>query len=357
VRFGDLPVVPFTFAHDAGGRPGQPGIDRVTFAVAFDGEPSAVPECQPTAPPPLAVDPDRADPHRLEAAIQVHLPCNGVYRITAAAHTPPRALYPEETSPPADLVFSTAIPAAAPTDVAAEPADLEGDAAARVTWTPPNPAPPDLVGYVVQRSRSADAGFEEIAASVEPSFVDGEAAEGGTFYYRVQSVRLGPGGDPEQEEDLIASEPSSAASVDVPVPPDTRGDPTTDPTGADGGAGAPTARPRGDLSGFGALQQQAARLRPGAAPPRAVSPPTTVDTGFQPTLPFGPGNPNPDPDSNAAAPPTSGPGDGLAAGGSLQTFEDGPGDRKAVLAPVAGALALLMVFLQLRWLLRQASTA
>ena len=333
--FREDPVLAFTFTHTPSPAT-QPGIERVRFSYArADGQPEPIAGCALPTPPEVVASPTRDNPHTLSSAIQVVLPCNGRYTVTAVATTATNPLHAADSSPPISLTFATAVPSAAPTELSVEATEVDGDAAAALRWLAPDPSPPDLVGYVIERSRAADDGFEVVGESVQPSFVDAEAAEGGVFHYRVRAMRLGPG------EELVPSPTSTTAAVDVPAPVVS----TTSTTTARGDSG----RPAGDLSGFGSLQQQAGRLRPDAP---AVSPSgtlTTVDTGFQETLPFDPNNPGAV--TTASAPP-----DGGLAGASLQTFDDGDGsDRKAVLAPIAGALALLVAFLQLRWLLRQAS--
>ena len=331
-RFTQPPKVSFTFQHE-----GPAGIERVALSVAMVTETEVPPACLPPAVPELVAE-EAPNPLVVDD-VALTIPCNGRYTATATARTRGIVLSPEEASPPITLAFDVAVPPAPPTDVAAEVTQLDGDTATKLTWKPPQFVPPDFVGYQIARSRSAKDGFEVVGESVEPTFVDGEAAEGGTFHYRVQSVRLGATSEPG---DLVASEPTAATAIDVPAPS------TTTTAG-----GSPTTAAGRDLSGFGSLEQQAARLRPGAVPPGATiqpGPVTTIDSGFQETLPFDPANPG-----VATTTPPGEPATGLAAGGSSQIFEDdAPSDRKTVLAPVAGALALLVVFLQLRWLLRQA---
>ena len=329
--FGEHPNLEFTFVHD--GPPTQPGIERVRFSYArADGSPETIAACAPPDPPEFVV----AEPDDAETVTAVHqavLPCNGRYTVTAVATTADGgALHDPEPSPPMVLSFATAVPAPPPTGLAVEAGRVDGDTAAELRWAPPEPAPPDMVGYFIERSRRADGDFKLIAESVQPTFVDGEAAEGGVFHYRVRAMRLGPG------DDLVASAATEPAAVDIPPPPTTS---TTTTAPADEPA----------VTGAGSLQAQANLIRPGTP---VLTPGggtvTTIDTGFQETLPFDPSNPN------AATTTPTGATDGGLAAESVQLFDDGDGsDRKAVLAPVAGALALLVVFLQLRWLLRQAS--
>lgn len=331
------PELSFTFRHL--GPQTQPGIERVEIAFVPDGEGDPVEGCEVPPPTVVEVTPERErGESSFTSALQPPLPCNGGYTATATAFTGTNTVHAEpEESPPAILTFELAVPPPSPTALEVE---AEGRFA-RLEWSAPDPLPPDLVGYVVERSRSADGGFEAIGDSVEASFVDdGDGlADGGLFHYRVRAVRLGPGSD------LIASEASPPASVELGSSASTSTIPTTT-----GGGSTPAGS---DRSGFGQVQQEADRLRPGGNTGVPPVPPTTGDTGFDQTLPFDPAAPTA-PSTAPAGPP----GESGLAGASLQTFDDDDGgDRRAVLGPVAGALALLVVFLQLRWLLRQASTA
>jgi hypothetical protein len=185
------------------------------------------------------------------------------------------------------------VPPASPTEV-----KVAVDNTARsvtVTWKPN--AEPDMLFYVVQRSKGTSTEFTVLGKANEPKFVDASTADsGGDYRYQVVAVRAGA-----TAEEGISSDPSgisaeSTAKVPDPPPPPTTAPPagpgTTIAAGnAASGTGTATTIPASspgalttsgsvDLKGFTSVQSQTARR---SSPlPRAIEP----DTGFQPTLPF-----------------------------------------------------------------------
>ena len=217
----------------------------------------------------------------------VALPYNGTYRATISASGSDRPLdLNGEESATAERTFAVAAPPASPAEVR-----TAVDAATRavtVTWKANTE--PDLLFYVVQRSKGG-GDFAILGKATQPSFVDATTADaGGDYRYQVVAVRNGV-----RDGEGISSDPSALGDEATAKVPDPPAPPTSAPgTTVAGGAGAtppgsavPAGSPgalatsgRVDLTGFNNVQSQAARR---ATPPRTVVPP---DTGFQSTLPF-----------------------------------------------------------------------
>ena len=259
---------------------------------------------------------------RVEFAFDAPFPCNRRYQVRARVEPQQRPLR-SDTALVLNLWVDVAIPPAPTTGVVAELTErtvvLRWDSVAQA---------PDFEGFQVQRALG-DGDFEPVgeAGAHELSYVDAALpAEGGVFQYRVLGMRPGP----EPGTTVFASS-GSAVSVDVPRAPD------ADP-GDDGDGDGPAVDPGGSSGsvrpgGGGAPVRRTFRT---PSRTRRSTTNTTVDTGFQETLPFGP-----------ASPPSGDP----AVVARLD--DDGEGQRQTLLLVAGGTTAFSWAML-LRFLSRRA---
>jgi hypothetical protein len=292
------------------------GIESVNVIVVPD----------PDDPPPSGCDPSmgpvEAQPSGATATFRVDatFPCNIVYEVRATAQardggltspTPPKYVMP--------LYVAVALPPAPVAWVDAT-LDVDGDDREVLLEWPAN-SEPDLLGYVI--SRDGDQ-LGQIDAGDDTRFVDDDPPAGTTSSYEVTAVRDGPDGDVEQ-----VAAPATTVDVEVPAAEDDDGDGEATPTTVDPGiASDPTPAEESGRPDSGSLLS-GVRSR-GQAPP-APGPPTTIDTGFQETLPFDPVT-----GQELAAPPTGDPA-------VVQIFEETSSlDEKQRLSFIAGGLAVLV---------------
>ena len=276
----------------------------------------------------------------------VALPYNGRYRITLTARGADRPidLNGDEIAT-IERTFAVAAPPASPAEV--RTAVDESTRAVTVTWKANTE--PDLLFYVVQRSRSG-SDFAVVGRADKATFVDATTAEaGGDYRYQVVAVRTGL-----RDGEGISSDPSSLSTAKVPDPPPP---PTSAPgtTVAGGSPAAPASTVpanspgalatsgRVDLGGFNSVQSQTARR---ATPPRTVALP---DTGFQSTLPFDPPEVG---EADDAEVPEGGDLGELAADSpqfrELGAEDDGD-DRQRSLALFAGGLLATVLLMHVLW--------
>lgn len=165
---------------------------------------------------------------------------NGSYRVTACSSYQGTACTPSGAYQPA--LVALAVPPPPPGGVAAAPAGRQ----VTVSWKAPAAPPPDLDGYTVIRNGRdiytctlfATGSDGNVACPQPLRFTDQPGA--GSWVYRVESLRLGAGG---QYPPVVASAPAGAAKpVLVSPPPST----TTTTSGAAGppasGSGGSSAR-------------------------------------------------------------------------------------------------------------------
>lgn len=279
-------------------------------------------DCEASADPSTATEPSG---NGVIFHLTATFPCNLVYEVRANAQANASGGIGGGSPPPhvMPLFVAVAIP---PAPVAYVDAELEmvGDAG-RVVLSWPGGTEPDLLGYVIARDGEP---LGQLDAGETTRFVDPEPPTGGTSRYSVTAVRRGPDDTVPQ----VSSRPTTV-SVDVPATPD-------DDAAAGGGDGtgagadpqiageATTAETRG-APGSGGLSSVRSRAQ---APPR-LGPPTTIDTGFDETLPF-------DTTRAQAAAPTAPPVGDQAV---VRVFdEDELLDEKQRLAFLAGGLAVLV---------------
>lgn len=293
--------------------------------------------------------------------------CNGTYGLLVSAALQNRSCVGQlcdsyRTVDTFDLTGTIAISAPGP-DVNARVEDGTGRAVV-IRWDEPEGLPPDFLGYRVQR-QSAKGSWATIATLDAPkaptSFTDADPpAAGGDITYRVLSRRAGPDGE-------VMSTGGSPATATVEPSPDgsggTTGDGGTtgggaagDPSG-DGSAGGSTSGGSTTAGGGSTSSGGAGRPNGRVAAPRvgitgAFLPPllqprvptvagasttTTVDDGFDESLPYEPGEEDPVlPDDEMASIVT-----GEAAG-------------RGMAIPIATALVLAVWAVHLRVLARAA---
>lgn len=288
------------------------GISRVTAVLVPDLTDPPAEGCNATVDPNATLDGDGATFH-----VNATFPCNLVYEVRASAQSNPgTGIGPRPAEQRAiPLLVAVAIPPAPVASVDAV-VEIDGDDRSVVLEWPGN-AEPDLLGYVISR----DGEFlGQVNAGDATRFTDTDAP-GGTTDYTVVAYRQGP-------DDEVKQVSSSATAVSVELPPD----PDAPADGGDGTdsvepslageqqAASPSGRPLSLSTGRAAGQRQ-----PG------LGPPTTLDTGFQETLPF---------DTSGGDQAAVGPNGDPAV---VATFEDeDPLGEKQRLAFIAGGLATLV---------------
>jgi hypothetical protein len=256
---------------------------RVTEATPSQ-EGCPVPD--PLAPHTFDVPSTSLGDRRFEGTFARGLPvaCNGRYTVqaTALARWTWRLDESNQTVTGSDswtspqIEVTVANSAGTPRELSAERAD---GGRVRLAWTAPSQAkPPDFLGYAVDRI-DEDGTVTRLASGTSTTGLTDTAADPDqALEYRVVTLREGPGGPGTTP---IESEPATAG---VEGPPEPEPSPTTTEAGSaevadgrsQGGGGAPDVRrPRTGSS----------RPRIGSAP--SVTP-TTVDTGFDESLPFDP---------------------------------------------------------------------
>ncbi|HUF31776.1 MAG TPA: hypothetical protein VMN58_01050 [Acidimicrobiales bacterium] len=335
------------------------GIETITFTLEPDQAMEPDDPCRPSIQDGDQVQTYAGSP-AVSFAVRVNLPCNGTFVATAVVRTRPASAFDEQNQATAVLRFDAAVPplpvsglrgkagSEPPPDDAPQeqvpPPPSEVDEVApddgaddgdedlvpqvvTLVWDP-NPEP-DLLRYEVHRA-APERPFWPIG-SVEAGYTryvdDLTGAKGGSYRYRVFSVREGPG---SATEVVVADEPAETA-VDVPGRRIATGDETTTTTQA--GSASPSRQ----------------TTRSGASVRR--SPLTTRDTGFEPTLDFGE-LPAPAPGEAEGEQPQGDPGDDAA----IARFDDDDDPMPLdLLAPVAGSLVLLMGAIHLRHLAKRAS--
>ncbi len=283
--------------------------------------------------------------------VTMSIPCNGTYTLSAVATTTDNnAFFPTES---ATLDRTVAVSAPAPT-VTGVQANADGRTVT-VSWDDMTSSAPDLSGYLIERKIGAGS-FEELATvpADQRSYADSALPDsGGEASYRVSAIRPSPSGD------MVSSASREAATPFVAAPT-----PTTDTTGAGtggsasgGGGGATGSSGSGGPLSSGQSGAGGARASGGSAPrvsaPHVFSgtflPPllrpasqtiattTTLDTGFNESLPY----------ERGAADPVL-PKDAMAS--IVTTSQAGRG----MAIPVATALVLAVWAFHLRMLARAA---
>jgi hypothetical protein len=241
----------------------------------------------------------------------ITVPCNGRYLVQAEGSL-------EDPDAPPYTMERSFVLAALPESVTGLGVTLDGqDRAVTVTFQPlaEDDLAPDATGYVLERSGPSGDTFVDIDSidlGDEPRFVDPLAdAPGGDYTYRVRAVRAGVDGDVRSS--IIHTESDTVTVEGDPAP----------------SSSTPTTR----RSTLGSRSASGGRLSiPPTSPRPRLTPPTTLDTGFEDTIDYGE--------------PVGGDGDGTdelagdepVAGQSI-VQDEAEGTDLAV--PAAGALVML----------------
>lgn len=345
-RFDGAPSISGQASHDGPSDADMSGV-TLSYSSALARGPGSC-----AIPPPVSFS---GNGTQVAFSAQPAFECNGRYRVTVEASSGSNTLHPPETTVER-RVFDLAAPPKVPAGVKA----ADGRDGVTITWSANTEK--DIVGYLVDR-REGEGAFDELGFTDTTSWLDDEIPDsGGTFTYRVWSVRLGPKQDREDTADyVLSSTPSSTATATV-APTSTGSSGGTggsgggggDGSGGDGGSGGEGTGtggggftipetpkddrppPQPDLSRFRDLKKEAERQQQLQS--------TTTDPGFNEELPFGER-----PDGPAGGNP-----DGSLAAGERRVFEEVV-DRRAALVPIAGGILLFVGAIQLRWLTRRAA--
>jgi hypothetical protein len=259
----------------------------------------------------------------VDFAFDASFPCNRRYEVRAVVHPQPRPLRSDE-----DLVLDLWVAVALPPDpLSSLKATVlsEDERGVSLKWDDANNQP-DFEGYAVWRSvGDGDWSYLNEVGPNATSYTDHAVPRaGGTIRYKVFGIRQGP--DPGSKL-LAASSPVAKATVEAYVPPTA--------TTSEGGDGSGERHPSIQVSGNEA--------------PRVVTrtytrtPPTTLDTGFEETLPFQ------HPETSDAPP---------AGGTAIATLNDDGDDstQRQSLLLVAGGTTTLSWALVLRYLTKRATS-
>ena len=258
----------------------------------------------------------------VDFAFKADFPCNRRYEVSVTV-TPVQKPLRNDTDLTLDLFVDVAIAPAVTTGLTAS---LEGRQVA-LTWAAGDHEP-DFTGFEIRRATGSGA-FNALA-EVGPgatSFTDADVpAAGGTFRYRVLGMRPGPATNTVV---YSASGDTVIANV-VPVRETT----TTSASDDSSATTAPPATTGSEGDGAGSVH------RVFQVPGRET--PTTADSGFQETLPFG---------KHPA--PTNAPGGSTA----IARFDDGSGDdgQRQTFVLVAGGTAAFSWAMLLRYVSRRAA--
>jgi hypothetical protein len=252
----------------------------------------------------------------VEFAFDAAFPCNRRYKVSATVTPVQKTLPNSELT--LDLFVDVAIPPAATTG-------LEADVAGRrvaVRWDGAEHAP-DFEGFVVRRADGSGP-FRDLAelGADATSYTDSAApAAGGTLRYRVVGFRSAP----QAGTVVYGPDGPTAEATVVPLPGETIGDGSP----ASSGGGDAGATPSGQGTPSAPVFQ--------APGPQTA---TTLDSGFQETLPFG----------RRSGPL---PGDSSA----IARFDDGGDDqgRRQTFLLVAGGTTAFSWAMVLRFVSRRAA--
>lgn len=306
------------------------GVERVQLVLERSEYPEGEPPCSPAGFGQASLG-SASGPTTF--SFDVILPCNGVYVVRANA-TSRGGIGSQPEQRALRLVLTVAAPPVPVQGLRSQATTGESPEVA-LTWEPVGQADrdPDFAGYDVERS--VDGGsYETIASLPDPdseSYVDTQPdPAGGTHTYRVVSVRRAGADD----SDGVVSSRAASSQTEVDLPGEGDADTTDTTLSSDGGAAGSGRGTAGRRTTTGSPR------RPVAAGPRTV---TTVDSGFQETLPFEPGEEQALPAGDPAV---------------VAEIDDGGGEdtRKQTLALLAGGSAMGIGALVLRRVLRQAAS-
>lgn len=309
---------------------GVPPVERVELSLSAPDLPDgcAVPTYEPV---PAGEASDFRRP-------LLALNCNGTWTVAATAVTPTDpASGHGNTRGVGTTTLLLAVPPADPQDVTASAVGEDGEENRRVTLTWAPNTETDLTGYRIERA-APDESFKllvTVGTEAEPSFTDDELAQGGEHRYRVYAQRRGL---TSARSDRVTSVGFGSASASVAQPPATTSTTTID------GETTTTSAP-------GTAITSRPRPRPAPARPR---PRTTIDSGFDESLPFDPSQTTTTAEGALEEDGQEEPPDDDAVVALRDVGSDGD-ETGSLLVPVAGSLAMLVVAAHVRHLVRRAS--
>jgi hypothetical protein len=302
------------------------GITRVSAVLVPDPDNPPADGCDASMDPNVAAEQNGTE---VVFHVAATFPCNLVYEVRATAQANRGSGVGASTPPPYQMPLELAV-AIPPAPVSSVEAKLTVDGDDRsVTLSWPANTEPDLLGYVITRVAGGDTDtLGQVDAGEDTTFVDDSPPAGKTSRYEVTAVRRGPDSDVKQ-----VPGPTTAVKVAVPAKDASADGGTSGSTGGSGDEGLitqETAPPAKGQPNPNLLSQ--VRAKDGSKRP-SLGPPTTLDSGFTETLPFGPGSPEavgaPQGRDNAAI-----------------VFEEGddasPFSNKPTMTFIAGGLAVLV---------------
>ena len=218
-------------------------------------------------------------------AFDAPFPCNRKYEVRATV-TPAKRTLQSDSPLLLNLWVAVAIPPATTSGLTAAPVS-GNDRGIAVGWDSVGHEP-DFIGYEVRRAVGNGA-FSPVAdvAPGATSWTDHQIPhDGGTFRYQVVGMRPGPepGTTVFADAGPIATSTIGAAPATTVPPSGSSGDPS-----APGGAADPSGSGGGGLNQSSLLpkgQGTTSVHREFVLPGTTVNEPTTVDNGFNQTLPF-----------------------------------------------------------------------
>lgn len=249
------------------------GVAGVAFTLVKDAAPSPDDPCSAsTTVKPQSVP---GGGNRVDFSFAADFPCNRRYQVRATV-APAQKPLRRDTPLVLNLWVAVAVPAPPTSGLVAEAAT---DRSVALRWDGGSQAP-DFEGYEVRRSVGG-ADFARIG-EVGPSatgYTDRDVpAEGGQVRYRVVGMRPGP-----DAGTTVFADGGTPAEVTVAAVPGAA------PSGSDGGTDAggrtPTVAGGGAVTPSGSGQQSAHRVFQAPRTRRSTTA-TTLDTGYQETLPF-----------------------------------------------------------------------
>ena len=179
-------------------RPATPAITKVELNVSYSSGDVHTAACDPapglqaaqTAPTSTS-PPSDPQTDTMSFLFEVSFRCNGLYDVTATADTDP------PTEPQGELTLTALKIAVPPQRPDSFLATDSGNHTVTLSWTGPSQRPPDLAGFRLSRRDNSTQSFTTIGevAADAASFADSTVpANGGSFFYEVQTLRASPNG-------------------------------------------------------------------------------------------------------------------------------------------------------------------
>jgi hypothetical protein len=197
---------------------------------------------------------------------EVTFPCNGVYDATATATL-------DDPLGQQDSIELKSINVAVPPQ---QPASFlatdTGNHTVELSWTGPNDSPPDLAGYRLSRRDATGATFGVLGTTTPSVFAFTDSnipATGGSYFYRIETMRTAPGGTQLASVPVTTGQALVVDATPGSVPGNSGGGGGGGSTPADG---APATAPTGGDQHFDETTLAADEGEPGANDPVAALP-------------------------------------------------------------------------------------